>query len=141
MKIAVNLDNLTLVNTDNPAVEVREINLRRDDVLLVEVSIFKGGKQYELADGSTGNIQINEQGTFGGAGLGSDSTFTKVGTGADSVYTFELDLSGAAVDSAFSDASEAASIPATLEIKIEEGGFTMRTVPLTVTLQNALNQS
>jgi hypothetical protein len=141
MKLAIDLDNLTFVNPLNPSVAAREVSMRRDDVLPLEVIFFKGGTRFELADGTTVSGQLNEKDTYGGAGLSSDSSADKTGTGVDSVYTLDFDLSGAAVDSAFTAESDPAYLNALLEVKLDDGTHTQRTAPLTVRLQNAVDQA
>lgn len=141
MKLAINLDDLSFVNPTNPRASVNEVSMRRDDVLPLEVIFFKGGERCELSSDHTGSIQVNEKDEFGGSGLASDASFTKAGTGVDSIYNFDLDLSVAAVDTAFTNASNPSSIEATLEIKITDGTHTERTAPLAVRLENSIAQS
>lgn len=140
MRLAINLDDLTFVKPDNPAAVVQGASMRRDDILPIELYFLSEGTEYELPDGYTGHAQINLKGTYGGAGLGADSTFAKTGSGRESRYTFDVDLSGASVDTAFSDAGEPARIDALLEIKITDGTHTQRTVPLPIALHNAIAQ-
>lgn len=137
MRFAINLDNLTFIQTGNPAATLAGATMRRNDVLPIEVEFYRGGRIVELKSGATGSIKLNEKGTYGGAGLGSDSSFELSGSGVDAVYSFNLDLSGAAVDTAFD--AEPAFILALLEVMITEGADVMRTEPLAVTLQNSIN--
>lgn len=141
MKLAINIDNLEFVLPENPAALARQVAFRRNDVLPIEVLLFnRNQNRVELPEGATGSIQVNEAETFGGDGIASDSDVEKIGSGHQAEYHFELDFSGAAVSAAFPD-NETKSVSGILEIKFEYNGAIVRTSPLSVTLQNAIQQA
>jgi len=137
MKIAIELDSLSFVLPENPLAAARSITMRRNDVLPIELLVFKGGNRHELSDDDALSIQLNDSLTFGGTGLASSASFSKIGSGFESVYQGTLDLSGAAVTSAFSGAQS--FVLSALEVKVTGGALTQRTEPLSVRLQNSIS--
>jgi hypothetical protein len=140
MKLAINLDTVSFVIPENPVSPAQAATMRRDDVLPIDVLFFAEGIRHELPDAAALSAKLNVKGTFGGTGLTTNATFTKSGTGLDTVYSSSIDLSVAAVDTAFTAASNAASIDALLEIKIVDGSTIQRTEPLAVRIQNSIHQ-
>lgn len=105
---------------------------------IVEVSFVRGGLPVSLAEGATGELQLNASGVFGGDGLAAASSWTREGTGEGATYRFILSLNTAPMVEAFAD--NPAEVACALEcrwINGDEIGFAQ--VP--VTAKNVANLS
>lgn len=136
MQLAFDLDAQTLVNLDNPAINIGEIVVRRNTSFPLDVGFYLGGERVEVP-GATVSAQVNEADTFGGSGLVSDASADMIGEGVEQLARLELDFSGSAIDTAFT--GDPGEVSASLEVALTTAdGYTFRSKATLTTIQNSI---
>ena len=134
MKLFIDVETRTIIDSLTYARPTPSITLKRRDNMRVEVAFVKSGAVVELATGATGKLGIKLAGSYGAAFLAAANSWTKTGTGEDAIYSFALNLNTQEMDTAFED--EPATKDAMLEIEWTEGAIVTSSNTLPATIQN-----
>lgn len=134
MKLALDLDSLTLVSPDDFTSSASSQSARKGDVVPIELILVEDGQVVEV-DSPTITIYVVDSGDYSNL-LTSTNTFTKTNTGLETRYEASLDLSVAGVTGEFADGT-VKSIDALLEVEVTTGVHTESSEPVEIEIHNS----
>jgi len=136
MRLFLDLDTRSFIESVQFQRVVSSLALKRRDRLPVDVKFLRGGAVVELAAGSTGKLGLKADKDFNGVFAASDLDWAKTGSGDSTSYRFDLNLNTVQIDALFAGVPTPASVALMLEIEWAEGDLRTSSNTLSVTLEN-----
>ena len=134
MRLALNLDTRTVVDPDDLTSAVTSINVRRKEILPLDVQLVQDGEVVNLS-GGTVEVYVTPELTFATL-IASETGIAAIDAGDETIYRGGLDMDETVVDALFTSGT-VLSVTAKLEIRAVTASLSYRSEPVELIIQNS----